>query len=130
MFRAEAVMLSDLAPARAASDDAASYDSESSRNFRYFASLIVKSRSVPPLKYWASSLGSVFCGCTYSMQVWNNWQRIRMLLSSRLKPDAASSIADRRQLLKKVKVLESEPVNVGVEWPRNTFGATASPPEL
>src|SRR3954469_17623776 len=115
MFRAEAVMLSDLAPARAASDDAASYDSESSRNFRYFASLIVNSRSGPPLKYWASSLGSVFCGCTYSRQVWNSWQRMRMLLSRRRYPDAASNIAYARKFVRKRTVLVHEPVKVGTE---------------
>src|SRR4051794_6259652 len=97
-LRTEAASVAPWAPRRAEYFDGTSYASDSSRNLTYPASLIVKSRSGPPLKYWASSLGSVFCGCTYSMQVWKSWQRIRMLLSSRLKPDAASSIADRRQL--------------------------------
>src|SRR3954468_7720614 len=127
MFRAEAVMLSDLAPALAASNDEASYDSESSRNFTYFASLIVKSRSGPPLKYWASSLGSVFCGCTYSRQVWKIWQRMRMLLSSRLKPETASNIPYSRKLLRKRMVFDHDPSNVGEECPRNTLGAMAVP---
>src|SRR5690348_13483302 len=109
MFRAEAVMLSDFAPARAARDDAASYDSESSRNFTYFASLIVKSRRGPPLKYWASSLGSVFCGCTYSRQVRNSWQRMRMLLSSRFRPATASNIEYSRKLFMKRMVFDHDP---------------------
>jgi hypothetical protein len=33
-------------------------------------------------------------------------------------------------LLKKVKVLESEPVKVGVEWPRKTFGPMRPPAAL
>jgi len=80
--------------------------------------LIVKSRSGPPLKYWASSFGSVSFGFTYSRHVWKSWQRMRMLLSRRRNPDAASSIAYRRKLVRKRTVLDHEPSNVGDECPR------------